>query len=130
MDETTEPGWRGFGSYMGPHQEACDAQLFAIMRSLHHLASHRRRRELYTISSNSQAAMRRVQSDAPGPGQDIAMEIIDLSRAPRDQDNYATIRWVPGHRNVEGNELGNQFARAAESQRRQASGGQYQPLFP
>lgn len=42
-----------------------------------------------------------MTSDAPGPGQEIAVQIINLAQKIIDQ-NTITIRWTPAHRGVEG----------------------------
>ena len=76
------------GFYIGNQQEAYDAELFAIMRSIHHLAS---RYCSVAILTDSQA-MERIQSDAPGPGQDMAMEIIGLASTLYEQGNTPTVK--------------------------------------
>ena len=46
----------------------------------------------------------------------MEVEIIDLAQTIYDQGKTVTVRWLPGHRGVEGNELADQYARtAAES---------------
>ena len=49
--------------------------------------------------------MRRIQNDTPGPGQDMAIEIIELAGSLYDQGNERVVRWIPGYREIEGNEL-------------------------
>lgn len=49
------------GFHIGNGQEAFDAEAFVIMRGIHFLASRR------MSGQDSQAAMIRIQSDAPGP---------------------------------------------------------------
>jgi hypothetical protein len=38
--------------------------------------------------------MERVTSDAPGPGQEIAIQVIDLTQRLVDQGNSVTVRWT------------------------------------
>lgn len=55
--------------------------------------------------------MARIESDAPGPGQDMASEIIDRVSRIYEQDNTKTVRWVPSDRGVMGNEIANIYAK-------------------
>ena len=48
--------------------------------------------------------MARASSEVPGPGQEMAVQIIELAQRIVDQGNSVTIRWAPAHRGVEGNE--------------------------
>ena len=59
---------------MGNHEEAYDAELFAIMKGIHHLASRHCNRRGFTILTDLQAAISRIQPDAPRPGQDMAQK--------------------------------------------------------
>ena len=88
----------------GTQQEACDAELFALMRGIHSPASRHRTGKDFAILSDSQAAMRRIQSDEPGPRQDMAAKIIELASKLYEQGNI-TAKWVPGHKGVTGNEI-------------------------
>lgn len=92
MGAPAGPGWRGVGFYMDNRQEAYDAELFAVTRGLHHLASRRESGEHYAVFAGSLSTVRRVQSDAPGPGQDMAEEIIDLAHTIYSQGNTITVR--------------------------------------
>lgn len=63
--------------------------------------------------TDSQAATARVLSDAPGPGQDMAVTISDLRQRLINQGNIVTLRWTPAHREVEGNEQADERAKEA-----------------
>ena len=67
----------------------------------------------YTVFTDSTAAMARLISDAPRPGQEIAIGIIDLAQAVVDQGNTITVRWTPAQRGVEGDEQADQRAEEA-----------------
>lgn len=73
------PRWTGIGFYMGNQQESYDAELFATVRGIHHLASWNCSGRDFTILTDSQAAASRIQSDDPGPGQGMATEIVGLA---------------------------------------------------
>lgn len=104
-------GWitRGFG--MGVGHEAYDAELSALVYGLIHLLGRRERGRAYTIFTDSTAAMTRAASDAPGPGQETAIQITGLAQRVVGQENTIAIRWTPAHRGVEGNERADQEAR-------------------
>lgn len=57
--------------------------------------------------------MRRVLNDAPGPGQEVTLAIIDLANSLVRQGNTITIGLTPAHRGIERNEHADQ--RAAEA---------------
>ena len=69
----------------------------------------------YTIFTDSTAAMTRVVSDGPGPGQEMAVRVIELAKRIANQGNIITIRRTPAHRGVEGNEKADQRAKEMES---------------
>ena len=94
-EESTLPGGWGDGFYLGMHQEAYDVELIAIMRGVHHLVSRHEQGKSFTIFPDFQAAVGRLQHDAPGPGQDVARETIELARALQEQGSIINIRWVP-----------------------------------
>ena len=49
--------------------------------------------------------MMRIRTDEPGPGQERAVRCIHLAMAIFDRGASTTIRWVPGHAGVQGNEV-------------------------
>ena len=57
----------------------------------------------------------RIAGDAPGPGQEMAIRIIELAQRIIDQGNSITIKWTPAHRGVEGNERADRAAKDAAS---------------
>ena len=79
----------------------------------------------YTTPTDSQATMRRILCDSPGPGQALAIEGIRMSQAIRGRGSSVEVRWVPGHARVEGNETADLCASEAAtwSRRNQPSKG-------
>lgn len=53
--------------------------------------------------------MQRIVSDNPGPGQDMAREIIEWAT----ELNILAVRWVPGHKGMVGNETVDAYAKQA-----------------
>ena len=76
--------------------------LTAITYSLLLLSRREERGQDFALFTDSQAAMRRMAGDAPGPGQQIAIGAIGLAQRLIAQGNTVTLRWTPAH-GVEGN---------------------------
>ena len=74
---------------MGYKQEACGAELFAIMRGIQHLASRLCSGRDFTILTESHAAIERIKPDAPGPRQD---ETIGLAKVLCEQANTLSVK--------------------------------------
>ena len=86
----TMSGWRGVGFSMSSGREAYDAELTAIAYGLLLLSRRGERGQDFTLLTDSQAAMRRMASDAPRPGQEIAIGAIGLAQRLIDQGNTVT----------------------------------------
>ena len=98
----------GVGFYMGTRLEAYNAELFAIIWGLHYLAPCRGRAEHYTVFIDSQDAMRRVRSDAPGTGHGSGDHRSGPGHLRPGQHRYCSMG-----AGTQGNELADQYARAA-----------------
>ena len=57
---------------MRNQQEAYDAEFFATVTDIHHMASQQCNGRDFAIITDSRAAISRIQSDAPGLGQGTA----------------------------------------------------------
>ena len=108
-----QSGWRGVGFGMSTGHEAYDAELTAIAYGLHLLKRTEERGRNFRAFTDFTATMARLINDAPGPGQEMAIVIIDLVQELVDQGNTVTIRWNPAHRAVEWNEQAGQVAQEA-----------------
>lgn len=64
----------------------------------------------YVVSTDPQAAMQGVLSDAPGPGQSQAIFAIRLAETIYQRGSMVSARWVLGHRRVEENVQADQYA--------------------
>lgn len=102
------------GFYIGNRQVTFDAEVLATMTAIHLLTSRLQTGQAFTIVTDSQAAMKRVETDSPGSGRDMAIEIIDLASKLYEQENTLTVRWVPGHCGI----IGNQIADAEKAARK------------
>jgi len=66
--------WKDIKTHLGDNQEAYDAECGAMARALEKAASRNLTPERVTIFSDAQAAIRRMASAEPGPGQQYALQ--------------------------------------------------------
>lgn len=78
--------------------EPYDAELLAIMRGIRHPAPQHCCGRNFSILIYMQAAMRRIQSDAPGRGNRLSTHCANKGT------NTLTVKWVPDHTGTAGNE--------------------------
>jgi ribonuclease HI len=100
---------------MGNNQEAYDAECAALARALEEATRRQTAPARVTIFTDAQAAIRRMASEDPGPGQKYAIlarrHIRTLRRAR--PDITIEIRWCPAHKGVPGNEKADEWAKLA-----------------
>ena len=89
---------------------AFDAELSALARAVGLAAHGASPGAQVRIFTDSQAAMRRVLDDRPGPGQQEAIRCIVGARRLCRRGAAVSIHWVPGHAGVAGNEIADQWA--------------------
>lgn len=99
--ERAKSGWRSGGFGMGGSHEVYDTELAALAFGLIQLHGRGEARRAFTVFTDSVAAMRRIVCDAPGPGQEMAVRIIEIAQRVVDQGNSITVKWTPAHRGVE-----------------------------
>jgi ribonuclease HI len=107
--------WVGIKSHMAYNHEAFDAECAALARALEVAARRRITPEKVTIFSDAQAAIRRMASEEPGPGQKHAIQArkwVGVLRKAR-PDIVIEIRWCPAHEGVMGNEKTDEWAKLA-----------------
>jgi ribonuclease HI len=107
--------WVGIKSHMAYNQEAFDAECAALARALEVAVRRRITPGRVTIFTDAQAAIRRMGSDEPGPGQKYAIEARRWITALRQSrpEIVIEIRWCPAHKGVEGNEKADEWAKLA-----------------
>jgi len=110
--------WVGIKTHMGYNQDAYDAECAALARAVETVARRQTTPERITIFTDAQAAIRRMASEDPGPGQNRQMYAIQARK------HIATlwrarpgiiieIRWCPAHKGVSGNEKADECAKLA-----------------
>ena len=110
--------WKGIKTHMGYNQEAYDAECAALARALEEASRRNLTPERVTIFSDAQAAIRRMASDEPDPGQQYALQarkhIASLRRAR--PGITIEIRWCPAHKGITGNEKADEWAKLAAAE--------------
>jgi len=107
--------WAGVKVHMGNNQEAYDAECAALARALELASQRNTTPERVTIFSDAQAAIRRMASDEPGPGQQYALQArkhIATLRQSR-PGIVVEVLWCPAHKGVAGNEKADEWAKIA-----------------
>ena len=99
--------------HLGTNKEVFDAETFAIHQTLRALDQRQESGHRYTVFADSTSAIDRVRSNALGPGQRFAMAAIEVCSRVLARDNEVTIRWVPSHSKASGNEVADEYAKAA-----------------
>jgi RNase H len=73
-----------------------------------------------TIFLDSQVAIKRTLNDNLGPRQALAVEIITIAKWLKEKDIQVSIRWVPSHSGIEGNEKADLLAKKTSKQPKSA----------
>jgi ribonuclease HI len=105
----------GNQEHMGRNQEAYDVECAASARALEETVKRQTVPERVAIFTDAQAAIRRMVSADPGPGQKYAIQArkhIAALRRGR-PGIIIEIRWYPAHNDVPGNQRADEWAKLA-----------------
>jgi len=94
--------WKGIKTHMGYSQEAYDAECAALARAPESASRRNTIPERVTIFTDARAAIKRMASKEPGPGQQYALlarKHIAAWRRAR-PGIIIEIRWCPPHKGV------------------------------
>ena len=90
-----QDAWTGVRVHMGKNQEVYDAELHAIYRAMLTPFQEPRGQKI-TIFADAEAALQRITSDAPGPGQRYALAIVQQAHGPWEQRRVSwSLRPIP-----------------------------------
>jgi ribonuclease HI len=103
-NEETQPTRVGIKNHTGHNQEAYDVECAALARALQEAAKRQTTPGRINIFTDAQAAIKRMVSEAPGPGQMYAIQARRHLEALRRGRPGITIeiRWCPAHKGVPG----------------------------
>jgi len=107
--------WAGIKTHMGYSQEAYDSECAALARALESASRRNMAAERITIFTDAQAAIRRLASDEPGPGQQYALQArmrVGVFRRARPGITIK-IRWCPAHKGIAHNGKADEWAKIA-----------------
>jgi len=106
--------WASIKTHMGYNQEAYDAECAALARALEMAGQRQTVPEKVAIFTDAQAAIRRMASEDPGPGQQSIQARKRIAKLGTERPNTCIeIRWCPAHSGVEGTEKADERARQA-----------------
>lgn len=97
---------------LGRGYNICTAELVAIATALQYCVDLRKTPTSITICSDSQAALKAIQSPLPSRP-DITLEIRLLLQQLKVKGSPVTLQWVPAHVGLHGNEMADAAAKAA-----------------
>ena len=84
--------WDRRGIYLGKNKEVFDAEIYAIRQVMETLNDRNESGMRYTVFSDSQAAIGRIQHDRTGPGRAQAVLAIRVVEDITGRDNSITFR--------------------------------------
>jgi ribonuclease HI len=107
--------WNKGRVHLCRQKEAFDAEMYAMSEAVKIVDEICRKKEVrrVTVFTYSQATLRRIQSDEPGPGQDLALRMMSWESELTKRKIRVEYRWVPAHKGVEDNEQADQQATKA-----------------
>ena len=106
-------GWIGRCYHLGTNKVIFGAEAYATYQTLSIADQKQESGHRYTAFVDSTTAIKRIRSDSIGSGQRFAVAVIEVCTGLLSRDNEVTIRWVPTHHDVPGNEKADEYAKAA-----------------
>jgi len=98
--------WNKRRTRLGRQKEVVDAEMNAMSKAMK-IAGEKAEKENFTrvtVLTDSQATLRRIQSDEPGAGQVLAPRTMNWTDALARKNIQVEYQWVPVHKGIEGNE--------------------------
>jgi ribonuclease HI len=107
--------WLTSRTNLGKNKEIFDAELWGVSDALGIALTEAQPNDPVTVYLDSQAAIKKIQYSTSQSGQAIALQCHKRAAILSQRQNPVTIRWVPGHLGVEGNERADKAAKQAAS---------------
>jgi len=104
--------WKKWRVHLGRQKEAFDAEMYAMSETMNkadELSSEREVKRV-TVITDSQATLKQIQLDEPGPGQVLALWTMNWVDGLARKNVLVGFRWIPAHNGKEGNEEAGQQA--------------------
>lgn len=119
----SERGWRAESWSLEGNATDFDAEVAALVRELEICVMDAVPGAVFNIFVDSQAAMKRVETDEPDPGQERATRGIRLAMEIVKRGASVSVGWIPGHAGVQVNEMADTWAlEAAKREERSRAG--------
>ena len=120
--------WKSFPSYgwntckisLGKNKEILDAELWGISEALKIALKENivRRACRIIVYSDSQTALNQLQGSKSNTCQALRVQIFKRTKQLHTQGKELTVRWIPSHQGIEGNEQADKAAKAAAANER------------
>jgi len=107
--------WNKRRTHLGQQKEVFDVEMYAMSEAMK-IADEKAEKEKFTrvtVFTDSQATLRRIQSDEPGPGQVLVLRTMNWTDALARKHIPVEYWWVPAHKGIEDNEEADQQATKA-----------------
>ena len=108
----TPEGWTARRYHLGTNKGVFGTEVYAIYRALRILDQRQESGHRYVIFVDSTSIIERIRTDAFGPGQRFDIATMEVCSRILARENKVTVRWVPAHYEIAGNEKTDDFARA------------------
>lgn len=116
LNSFTPSKFQEFGVNIGKLQLVYNGELEGIVSAAEHMAELKEKNHSYLLFADNQAALKRLATPSDNPGQSWQIRLIEAATQIEQNQSTVELHWVPGHKDVEGNETADALAkRAAQS---------------
>ena len=98
---------------LGPSQLVYNAELEGITLAIEEASYLARPGDKFEVFSDNQAALLRLKTPSDAPGQEYQIRAIEAASLITSKGATVRLNWVPGHKDVPGNELADSLAKEA-----------------
>jgi len=98
-------------SNIGPDQLVYNGELEGVTRAIEYASEIAIRGTQFKIYSDNQAGLFRLRTPSDKPGQSYQIRAINAAKLVVEKGATIDLNWVPGHTDIEGNELADKLAK-------------------